>query len=60
MSTHDDLHCQFSCDSCQAAVSLLACTCLSGGAGSDLAFCGMFDADNHRKYHHEYKHIKGA
>merc|ERR1719207_229405 len=27
--------------------------------GNDLTFCGMFDSDTHRKYHHTYKHVKG-
>mmetsp|Transcript_25938 Transcript_25938/g.59940 ORF Transcript_25938/g.59940 Transcript_25938/m.59940 type:complete len:566 (-) Transcript_25938:68-1765(-) len=53
-----DKHLDMHIDECDVTFNF-AITSHENFEGSDLAFCGMFDADNHRKYHHEYKHIKG-
>jgi len=56
--TDGDKHLDMHIDECDVTFNF-AITSHEHFEGSDLTFCGMFDADTHRKYHYEYKHVKG-
>eukprot|EP00931_Biecheleriopsis_adriatica_P033467 TRINITY_DN19420_c0_g1_i1.p1 TRINITY_DN19420_c0_g1~~TRINITY_DN19420_c0_g1_i1.p1 ORF type:complete len:561 (+),score=133.70 TRINITY_DN19420_c0_g1_i1:116-1798(+) len=54
----DDKHLDMHIDECDVTFNF-GITPESSFEGNDLTFCGMFDSESHRKFHHTYKHIKG-
>ena len=54
----DDKHLDMHIDECDVTFNF-GITSHNNFEGNDLTFCGMFDAADHRKYHHTYKHAKG-
>lgn len=54
----DDKHLDMHIDECDVTFNF-GITETSMFEGNDLTFCGMFDDDAHRRYHHTYKHVKG-
>merc|ERR1719343_282547 len=53
-----DKHLDMHIDECDVTFNF-GITDTSTFEGNDLTFCGMFDSNDHRKYHHTYKHVKG-
>lgn len=54
----DDKHLDMHIDECDVTFNF-GITPPENFEGNDLTFCGMMDSQNHRQYHHMYKHIKG-
>mmetsp|Transcript_5355 Transcript_5355/g.14901 ORF Transcript_5355/g.14901 Transcript_5355/m.14901 type:complete len:637 (-) Transcript_5355:228-2138(-) len=54
----DDKHLDMHIDECDVTFNF-GITPHENFEGNDLTFCGMMYADNHRRYHHTYKHVKG-
>jgi nitrite reductase/ring-hydroxylating ferredoxin subunit len=54
----DDKHLDMHIDECDVTFNF-GITPSQNFKGNDLTFCGMFDADNHRKMSHTYQHQKG-
>jgi len=54
----DDKHLDMHIDECDVTFNF-GITPHENFEGNDLTFCGMFDSEDHRKFHHMYKHVKG-
>lgn len=54
----NDKHLDMHIDECDVTFNF-GITQSDNFAGNDLTFCGMFDQENHRRFHHDYKHVRG-
>lgn len=53
-----DKHLDMHIDECDVTFNF-GITQSDGFSGNDLTFCGMFDQENHRRFHLDYKHVRG-
>jgi len=54
----EDRHLDMHVDECDVTFNFGLCD-PDGFSGSDLAFCGMFGSQEHRRHLHSYAHVKG-